>query len=139
MKKPQLLRGCFNINTTARRLELLKKEGQGFNKTEIVKDLAQKFGVTCNTIWRDFRLRNQWQLELQELKNSGQIILTIINNYKQIYRDAFFIRRTTKNDNVQIGALKVMMESTEKLFETAVLPEVMNRISTLENMVPRRG
>ena len=42
------------MNTVPRRLELLKLEGLGFSRPEVVKELVQKYGCHRRTVYRDY-------------------------------------------------------------------------------------
>jgi transposase len=56
-------------NTEARRLDLLKHEGNGLLKSEIVKLLADKDGVSVRTVYNDFETIGDWQGNLLGLKS----------------------------------------------------------------------
>ena len=111
-------------NQVERRLELLKMEGIGVSQPEIVKELSQKYQVSPRAIHYDFEHRAQWQPCLLQLKDKNRIAQKIINRYEQIYQRAAFKHVTSQNENVQVGALKVMLEATGKLAEAMLLPEI---------------
>ena len=76
----------MKVTAVKRRLELLKLEGLGFSKPEIVTELSQKHQCSGRTVYRDFESRGQWQPELQNVKNPTQILMRTVNRYEQIYR-----------------------------------------------------
>ena len=49
------------MDSTARRLELLKLEGLGFSQAEIVNELSQKAKCSKRAIYGDFECRSSWQ------------------------------------------------------------------------------
>jgi len=115
-----------------RRLEALKLEGMGLSQPEIVKQLSQKFQVSARSVYRDFQLRSQWQPVLLQLKDQDKVIQKVINRYEQIYERAAFKHVTSQNENVQIGALKIMLDANSKICEAVVLSDVASRLKTLE-------
>ena len=115
-----------------RRLEALKLEGMGLSQPEIVKQLSQKFQVSARSVYRDFQLRSQWQPVLLQLKDQDKVMQKVINRYEQIYERAAFKHVTSQNENVQIGALKIMLDANGKICEAVVLSEVAGRLKMLE-------
>ena len=115
-----------------RRLEALKLEGMGLSQPEIVKQLSQKFQVSARSVYRDFQLRSQWQPVLLQLKDQDKVMQKVINRYEQIYERAAFKHVTSQNENVQIGALKIMLDANSKICEAVVLSDVAYRLKRLE-------
>ena len=122
------------MTAVERRLELLKMEGIGFNRSEIVKELSDKYNVTERTVYYDFEKRATWQPTLQGIKGKGNILMKVLNRYEQIYRQASRKFLTASNENIQIGALKVMLEANKYLREATqdekvILEKVIGEIS----------
>ena len=88
-------------------------EGLGFSKAEVVKELSVKAMVSERTIYMDFETRNQWQLVLGAKKQ----VYRIINLSEQIYQKAAFKYFSSKNENVQLGSLKVILDVVKQLKE----------------------
>ena len=122
----------MTVKAVERRLELLKLEGLGFSQPEIVTQLSQKHQCSGRTVYRDFERRDRWQPELQSLKNHSEILMRTVNRYEQIYRQASIRLLTGTQEATQLGALNIMLRANDKVFETAVLPEVLSRLRTLE-------
>ena len=120
------------MDTTIRRLELLKLEGLGFSQAEIASELSQKAECTKRTIYMDFETRATWQPILQSIIKSNDVLLKVVNRYEQIYRQASVRLLTDQNEFAQVGALNVMLRANTMLFQTAVLPQVLNRLQILE-------
>jgi len=120
------------LRTVERRLELLKLEGMGFNQVEIVKQLSQKHGCSDRTVYYDFEKRANWQPTLQQLSDPEAILLKIVNRYEQIYRQASIRLLTGTQEATQLGALNIMLKANSKICETAVLPDILNRLNELE-------
>jgi len=74
------------LKTVARRLELLKMEGMGFNQAEIVKQLSEKYQYSDRTIYYDFENRAEWQPVLQQLDDHEAILLKTL---KLIFLNCF--------------------------------------------------
>jgi hypothetical protein len=124
--------GWVGVDKVARRLELLKLEGLGFSRAEIVKDLSQKMGCSGRTVYRDFESREDWQPVLQQLGDPQAVLLKTVNRYEEIYRQASVRLLTGTQEATQLGALNVMLKANGKVWETAVLPELLNRLKHLE-------
>jgi FlaA1/EpsC-like NDP-sugar epimerase len=117
---------------TERRLEALKLEGMGLSQPDIVKQISEKFQVSAKSIYRDFQLRDQWQPILLQLKDRDKVMQKIINRYEQIYERAAFKHVTSQNENVQVGALKIMLDTNSRICEAVVLSDVVGRLKMLE-------
>jgi hypothetical protein len=120
------------VTAVKRRLELLKLEGLGFSPPEIVTELSQKHECSGRTVYRDFESRGQWQPELQNVKNYAQILMRTVNRYEQIYREASVRLLTGTQELTQLGALNIMLKVNSKIYEIAVLPDILNRLKGLE-------
>lgn len=120
-----------------RRLELLKLEGLGFSQPEIVKELSKNFHCSERTVYHDFEGRERWQPELQHVANHSRILMKIVNTYEQIYRQASIKLLTGAQEATQLGALNIMLKANRLVFETAVLPEILHRLKTLEEKAQR--
>ena len=117
---------------TERRLESLKLEGMGLSQPEIVKQISQKFQVSARSVYRDLKLRDQWQPLLLQLKDRDRVVQKVINRYEQIYERAAFKHVTSQNENVQVGALKIMLDANSRICEAVVLSDVVGRLKMLE-------
>ena len=74
----------MKVTAVKRRLELLKLEGLGFSPPEIVTELSHKYQCSGRMVYRDFESRDQWQPELQNVKNHAQILMRTVNRYEPI-------------------------------------------------------
>ena len=92
-------------HTLERRLELLKLEGNGLLRPEIVQDLSVKFGCARGTIYNDFATKPHWQPLLLEVK---QALLTIVNRQEQLYRKASLAYRKAENNAQKITAINLL-------------------------------
>jgi len=126
------------METLKRRLDLLRLEGIGLDQSEIVKQLSEKYQTTVRTIQYDFAKRVVWQPKLLDLKDSDKILMKVINRYEQIYRNAAFKYLTAENENAQLGALNIMARVNEKLAESAVIPDLIARLVTIEEQANRK-
>jgi transcriptional antiterminator len=125
------------VDTVSRRLELLKLEGMGFNRSEIVKQLSEKYRCSERTLYYDFESREDWQTALQELDDSQAILLKTVNRFEQIYRLASVRLLTGAQESSQLGALNIMLKANSKILEVAVLPELFSRLENLEKRAKR--
>ena len=118
-----------------RRLELLKMEGLGFSTSEIVKQLSEKYQCSARAVYYDFEYKPKWQPPLLQFKDSEKTLMKIINRFEQIYRNASIKWLTSKDDNVQIRALHVMLKANTQLSETLVLPELLHDLEKIKEKV----
>ena len=125
------------METVDRRLELLKMEGMGFNQAEIVKELSVKHRCSDRTMYYDFEKREDWQPALQQLDDHQAILLKTVNRYEQIYLQASIRLLTGTQEATQLGALNIMLKANSKIWEIAVLPELLNRLKDLEQKSKR--
>jgi len=125
------------LDSVSRRLELLKLEGLGFSQAEIVKELSGKLGVSRRTVYSDFETRESWQPIVQSVTDARKLLFKVVNRYEQVYRQASVRLLTFTEETSQLGALNVMLKANCALFETAVLPEVLGRLKTLEDRAKR--
>lgn len=100
-----------------RRTRLLKLEGDGFSRSEIVKTLSGEFQVSERTINYDFQKRNAWQPKLTSLTDRKQAFHSVLNRFQQIYQRASFTYQQSRNESVKVAALRVMMEALTHISE----------------------
>jgi hypothetical protein len=125
------------LDKVARRLELLKLEGLGFSQAEIVKELSVKCECSERTLYSDFECRAVWQPVLQSAVKPDGVLLKVLNRYEQIYRQASLRFITTSNELARMAALNIMLKANSLMCETAVLPEVLDRLKELEDKAKR--
>ena len=101
-------------HTLERRLDLLKLEGNGLLRPEIVKELAEKYECSKDTIWYDFRTKQNWQPILQEMRRA---LLKIVNRHDQIYRKATLSYIQANDDKSKIMALNLMRSLNKDAFD----------------------
>jgi len=123
-------------NTLERRPKLLNMEGLGFSRYEITKELTTLFDCTPRTILYDFKNRGKWQplLEQYDPKTS---LLKIINRLNTIYRKACFKLLQSQNEMVQLGALRIMLESSKALVDVTIPDDVKEEQFRPEKIVLR--
>jgi hypothetical protein len=125
------------LDVESRRLELLKLEGLGFSKIEIVRQLNEKAGCALRTIYNDFETRASWQTILQSAVKPEDVLLKIANRYEQIYRQLSLRVLSSSNPLAQLGALNAMTKVNSLMFETLVLPDIICRLRILEQKAAR--
>jgi len=113
-------------------LDLLKLEGDGFHTAEIVKALSTKYECSERAIYYDLARRASWQPQVQGFKDAHKLLLKILNRLEQIYRRAAFKQLQSKDERVQLGALKIMLEATARTCDIAVIVDVEQRVRKLE-------
>jgi hypothetical protein len=61
-----------------------------------------------------------------------------VNRYEQIYREASVRLLIGTQELTQLGALNVMLKVNSKIYEIAVLPDILSRLKELEEKA-RKG
>jgi hypothetical protein len=117
-----ILREWLSLDTVARRLELLKLEGLGFSKAEIVNELSQKMTCTKRLVYKDFETREMWQPTLQAVIEPNAVLMKVMNRYEQIYRQASLRFLSSSNELARMAALNIMLKANSLMAETAVPP-----------------
>ena len=112
-------------NTEERRLDLLKHEGFGLLRSEIVKVLAQKYRVSMRTIYNDFKTRSDWQGNLVDMRNHTFLLL---NRHEQIYRKAAYQYAIAENFREKLTALKLMVMINRDRFKLIDLKDFQQEI-----------
>ena len=79
------------MTAVKRRLELLKLEGLGFSKPEIVKELSQKHECSGRTVYRDFESRDEWQPELLNVGNHAHWLKLASISFAKWTKCKFFV------------------------------------------------
>lgn len=104
------------------KLELLRMEGQGLNKSEIVDALAQQFHVSRKLGYYYYKTRSQWQPEILGLEDAKAAYHQTLNRLEFIYRHFSLLAQTAPENSNRVGALKGMLATIIKKAElTGVL------------------
>ena len=86
-------------------------EGDGFDRPDIVKTLAQEFQCSTRTLQRDIAIREKWQPQITHLTDKKQAYYSLLNRFEQIYKKGSFTYQHCNNENVKIAALKLMLDA----------------------------
>lgn len=123
------------MNSDEIRLEILKKQSEGYSRAETVQLLKETHKVPRSTSQYHFKRMPKWITAFIDLKNSEILQGKLANNYWQIIREASFQYQHAKDDNARIGYLRTKLEATARL--SAYLPQKLQPnssvIVTLEN------
>ncbi|TFH22127.1 hypothetical protein E4G67_04805 [Candidatus Bathyarchaeota archaeon] len=115
--------------TLERRLELLKDEGYGYFRKEIVERLSVKYGCAKSTIYHDFATKPVWQPLVMEVKNA---LLTIVNRHEQLYRKAALTYMQSENNAQKIAAISLLktinLDAFEMLQSTGQIVKVPEKV-----------
>ena len=120
-------------NTLARRLDLLKLEGDGLFQPEIVKQLSKQHACTPRTVYYDFQTKPKWQPYIQELIH---VYLRIINRHDQLYRRASLQYLQASTVKEKLMAINLMRSINSDLYEfakgTGYRPEEVKSLESRE-------
>jgi len=100
--------------TQDRRLELLKLEGNGLLRPEVVEELSRKYSVSKDTVWRDYRTRKYWQPILTEMVEA---LHQIKSRHTQLYRKASLTYLQAESNSQKIASLNLMRQINKDYFE----------------------
>ncbi|MCJ7423426.1 hypothetical protein MUP01_04055 [Candidatus Bathyarchaeota archaeon] len=109
-----------------RRLELktdlLKMEGAGVSRPDIIEQLCLKFHVRPKSVYWYYQTRSQWQPEIMGLSEAKEAYHQTLNRLEYIYQKFSSVYMSAPEANNKIGALRGMLETTLKKAElTGVL------------------
>jgi hypothetical protein len=90
--------------------DLLKKDGKGFSRAEVVKDLSQKYHLSPRDIYHYYENMSKWLPEILGYQNAKQHWLRCMARLETIYSAAGFYRFQGSSDIVRIQALKIQLE-----------------------------
>ena len=102
-----------------RRTKILKMEGDGFDRPDIVKTLSHEFQCSTRTLQRDIAIREKWQPQITHLTDKKQAYFSILNRFEQVYKKASFTYQQSKNESVTIAALRGMLDALSRIKELA--------------------
>jgi len=124
-----------SLEVDQRHLELLKMEGLGLSRVEIVKQVCEKYGCSPRTVYSDFETRASWQPGLQSVAQPEEVQLKVANRCDWIYRQASISVHSSSNESVKLGALNTMLKANSALSDAMVLHDLVCRIKELEKKV----
>ena len=101
--------------TVAKRLDLLKKIGEGYNQRETVKYLVEKYGLTEAGAYYHFRTKEKWIGQYARFDRN--YAFTVRQRYDQLYREAAFQYKHCQDTNGKIWFLRCMIEANNKCAE----------------------
>jgi hypothetical protein len=136
-------------NRVEYKLDLLQMEGQGFNRAEIVEQLAEKYNVSKRLGYYYFKTRARWQPEILGLEDAKDSYHQTLNRLEYIYRRFSILSSNAPEASNRVGALKGMLEAlrtkaevtgvlgpssqTTVLIEDGLDSEVFNALTPEEN------
>lgn len=104
----------MQLQTLERRLELLRLEGNGLTRRELVEELSTRFECSKDAIWYDIRNKATWQPAITEVK---QALLTIINRHEQLYRKASLAYMQAHDNKEKMLAVNLMKSINAEAFD----------------------
>ncbi len=121
--------------------KILKAEGLGFNRPEIVKVVSEQCGVSRQDVYYHLGNRAKWQSDFLNFKDSEQLQNLTLNRINHIYREASFqLQQTRAEDhNAKVGYLRVMLEASAKLAEYGLIPELTQEVEQLKKIMEAKN
>jgi hypothetical protein len=120
------------MDVTSRRLDLLKFEGLGLCRVEIVRQLSKKFECSERAVYNDFETRAKWQPSLLSAAKTEDAFLKVVNRLEQIYSLAGKNAVRASNPCVQMSALNLMLKANSMNLESSIVREMMSKLKALE-------
>lgn len=111
------------MNSDEIRLEILKKQSEGYSRAETVQLLKETHKVPVSTSQYHFKNMPKWITAFVDLKNAEVLQSKLANIYWQIIRETSFRYLQAKDDNARIGYLRTKLEATARL--SAYLPQTL--------------
>jgi len=99
-----------------RRTEMLRDVCRGVPLKLIVKDLAEKYGVSVKSVYADWEKRNEWMSQIVQLEDKS-LVYELVEGLKQIIPAAWIEYEKGDNTAARVGALKVAQKTYRDLIE----------------------
>ncbi len=122
----------MNSQLIKRRRELLKQRSLGLSLSDVVKDLATKYGVSLRTVYYDWQHRKQWMEDLLDIEDPETLFLELIATHQEIKRYTVKEYLIGDNSNARIGALRLLRELNKDFEEMIVTKDIIKRVKKLE-------
>ena len=110
-----------------RRTKMLTLKAQGVGISKIVEDFSQEYGLHRQTLWKDWRLREQWVQDVINL-DEPSLLNELLQGLKQVIPNAWYEYKTNPNPSVKLGALRLAKETYLDIIQ------VLQSIGKLERM-----
>ena len=120
------------MDVRTRRSELLKLEGMGFSRPEIVKELSSKYRCSERAVYYDFETRHRWQPYGGE-----EAVWTILNRFEYLYRTASLNMMSAAHGNIKVAWARIMLDVTKQVADKFVIPDLLYRVKDLEERAKR--
>lgn len=106
----------MNQTLYERRLDSLRFHSRGIPPSVWTKELAQKYKVFADTIWRDWNQRHTWLPVVANMKNPETVMAGCVQENIQVKQAAWKLYHSAQNDTAKAAALKVILEVNDRLF-----------------------
>jgi hypothetical protein len=100
----------LNGNLLERRSKMLKLNAQAFPLSMVVNQLSAEYDVSKQAIYKDWKKRGSWQIQLLELGSLPQLCKDLYATHKEIYRMAVMEYLRGDNSAARVGALRLMRD-----------------------------
>jgi hypothetical protein len=135
----------LNLKLLKRRAEMLDAVSTGLHPSAVISQLAEKYNVSEQCLWSDWKRRNQWVPVLLGLEKFAGFCETVEEKLSAVQKAAWSVYMDASNDNARVGALKMVLESLElhgNIIQTKDLLERLTRLEEVANQnsqAKRRG
>jgi hypothetical protein len=103
-------------NLVERRVDMANMLCKGVGLKVAADDLARKYGVSVNAIYRDWSRREKWMPQILRLQDHS-IVYELLYGMRQIIPNAWYEYSTADNSNARIGSLRVLKETYAEILE----------------------
>ena len=121
-----------------RRKEFIEMKGRGDPLQHIVQDLSTKYKVNERQIYRDWEIRDTWLPQVVGVENVKLYDLELMVRLEQVYQFAVKDYFGSKQENIKLGNLRLIMDILTRMKKFSVDYEVIVQIEEIKDWISKR-
>lgn len=94
--------------TDARRREIMRRRWNSENMTDIVEDLARRYDIEEDTIWKDWQRRDEWIDRVFGLEDSEAVIKEVLAQKHDVRQRLMNVYNRAQDQNEQNAAIRAL-------------------------------
>jgi hypothetical protein len=113
-------------------------KGRGDPLQHIVQDLSTKYKVNQRQIYRDWEIRDGWLPQLLGVNDIKLFDLELMSRLEQVYQFAIKDYFGSKQENIKLGNLRLIMDILSRMKKFSVDYEVIVQIEEIKDWIHKR-
>ena len=128
----------MNLKLLKRRVEMLDTVSKGFHPSKVIEQLAEEYDVSEQCLWSDWMRRETWMPTVLSLDKYAGFVESVESKLNAVQKAAWTTYSRASNDNVKVGALKILLESLELGSSTVLSKEIIQRLEHVEELADKK-